>query len=82
MLDFSIFLSLKGDAIYICAVDLFAECSSFGSLDIFCKAEINPSGFLVNLTEVASARNSLRLETASCISLPKIGASIKNIKPN
>ncbi len=82
MLDFSIFLSLNGDAIYICAVDLFAECNSFGSPDIFCNAEIRPSGFLVNFADVASARNSLRLDTANCINLPNIGASIRNIKPH
>ncbi len=56
---------LNGSAIYICAVALLAVFSSFGSLDIFCKAEINPSGFLVNSTAVASAKNSLLLDTAS-----------------
>ena len=62
-------------------VALLATCNSEESPEIFCNAEIKPSGFLVNSIAVASAKNSLFLETASCINLPKIGANIKNINP-
>ena len=66
---------------YIFSVALLATFNSLGSLEIFCKAEIRPSGFLVNSIAVASAKNSLFLEIASCISFPKIGERIKNIRP-
>jgi len=62
-----LFLFLKGVTIYIFSVALFATFSSLPSLDILVSAEINPSGFLVNSIAVASAKNSLFLESASCI---------------
>ncbi|MNT71850.1 hypothetical protein D3C72_2103850 [compost metagenome] len=60
---------------------MLAECNWLESASNFCKADINPSGFLVNSIAVASAKNSLFLDIASCINCPKIGARIKNTKP-
>ena len=50
------FLPLKGLTIYIFSVALLATFNSLGSPEIFNRAEINPSGFLVNSTAVASAK--------------------------
>ena len=50
-------LFLNGLAIYIFSVALLATFNWFGSTEIFWRAEINPSGFLVNSIAVASDRN-------------------------
>ena len=56
---------LKGSAIYIEAVALLAVVTTFGSLEIFFKALINPSLFLVICTAELSAKYSLFLDKAS-----------------
>ena len=56
---------------------LIGICAS----DIFSSAEARPSGYLVRSAPEASAKNSLFLEIASCISLAKIGESIIKIIP-
>lgn len=49
---------LNGLTIYMFAVALLAVSNWFGSFSSFSRAEIKPSGFLVNSTAVASAKNS------------------------
>lgn len=44
---------------------LFVSWLEISSFFIFCKADLRPSGYLVNLTPVASAVNSLFLEIAN-----------------
>ena len=72
---------LKGFSIYIKALLPLATSSSESSSEIFFKAEINPSGFLVKETAVASAKYYILLETAICIKFEISGDKIKSIAP-
>ena len=60
---------------------LFATSKTSLSLEIFSSARARPSGYLVRSAPDASARNSLLLETASCMRLAINGVRMARIMP-
>ena len=75
---------LKGFAMHNAATALLKACASCletCSCLILFNAEDRPLGYLVNLTPVASAKNSRFLEIANEMSCAAIGARIDRITP-
>ena len=63
----------------MCATAFDLACTTVVSRASTSSAERKPAGFLVKETAVASASDSLFLETAALRSVAAIGASIKGI---